>query len=52
MYIIFALKHRLLVLVRTCTNNLFFEQKQDKYHIFSTENFHFTPVKLQYSALT
>ena len=37
----FAPKHRFWVLVLTCTHNLCFEQKQDKYHNFSPENYHF-----------
>ena len=49
----FALKHRLWVLVNeavlTCTYNLCFEQKQEKYHIFSSENYLFNNLeKLQY----
>ena len=35
----FALKHRLWVLVLTCTHNLCFEQKYEKYYNFSSENF-------------
>ena len=37
-FLIFAPKHRLWVLVITCTHNLCFEQKYQK---FSTENFHY-----------
>ena len=40
----FALKHRLLVLVRTvlmCTHNQCFEQKLEKYYNFSSENYAF-----------
>ena len=56
-FLIFAPKHRLWVLVRTaslrrfyeevrtCTHNLCFEQKQEKYQIFSTENFQFLQFK-------
>ena len=44
-----AQKHRLWVLVRTaspCTHNLYFEQKYENYHNFSSsESFHFLVVK-------
>ena len=46
-FLIFALKHRLWVLVRTafteavltCTHNLCFEHKYENYYNFSSENF-------------
>ena len=55
-FLIFDPKHRLWVLVRTasarlgeavltCTHNLCFEQKYEKYQIFSTENFQFLQLK-------
>ena len=40
-FIIFTLKYRLWVLIEavlTCTNDLCFEQKLEKYHNFSSEN--------------
>ena len=46
-FLIFALKNILWVLVRTasarqpCNHNLCFKQKLEKYHIFSSENYHF-----------
>ena len=47
-FLIFALKHRLWVLVRTaslrvltCTHNQCFEQKLVKHHNFSSENYRF-----------
>ena len=33
------------VMVLTCTHNLCFEQKYEKYRNFSTENFHFLQLK-------
>ena len=48
-FLIYALKHRSWVLVRTaplsdarvCTHDLCFKQKYEKYHNFSSENYHF-----------
>ena len=52
-FLIFALKHRSWVLteaVLMCTHNLYFEQKIEKYHNFSSENYHFYSHKiLQFS---
>ena len=40
-FLIFALKHRLWVLVLTCTHNLCFVQKYENSQDISTENCHF-----------
>ena len=49
-FLIFALKHRLWVLVRTasltCTHNLRFEQKYENSKNISTENCHFYSRKI------
>ena len=47
-FLIFAWKHRLWVLVRTAspsTHNLYFEQKYEKYQSFLSEKFQFLEVK-------
>ena len=51
-FLIFALKHRLWVLVRTAsTHNLCFEQKYETIQKISTENFHlYCPEKALYVA--
>ena len=53
-FLIFALKHRLWVLVvLTCTHNLCFERKYENYHIISCENYDFySREKLQYITWT
>ena len=40
-----AQKPRLWVLVRTCTHNLCFEQKQEKYQHYSSKNVHFLQLR-------
>ena len=42
----FAPKHRLWVLLRTCTHNPCFEQKYEKSYNFSSENYHFYSRKI------
>ena len=52
MFLIFAQKHRLWVLVRTAsavltsTHNLCFEQTHEKYQSFLSENFQLLEVKI------
>ena len=44
-FLIFALKHRLWVLVRTVPTIYVLSKNKKKVNIFSTKNYHFTAVK-------
>ena len=50
LFLFFAPKHKLWVHVKTCTHNLCFEQKQEKYQNFSAEYFQFFQLKNAYIA--